>query len=86
MQNKTASNETTTKPQPFITDDALTIPPTTTKTITAFVDYPSDWNTTGSVKPLEKNTETASLLISHSMSTKIDKTVAVRVTNRTDSP
>ena len=31
MQVKTASNETTTKPQPVITDDFLTIPPRTTK-------------------------------------------------------
>ena len=35
MRVKTASSETTTKPQPVITDDALTISPTTTKTITA---------------------------------------------------
>ena len=47
MQVKTASSETTTKPQPVITDEALTIPPTTTKTITAFIDHPSKWNTTG---------------------------------------
>ena len=38
MQVKTASSETTTKPEPVITDDALTIPPTTTKTIKALVD------------------------------------------------
>ena len=31
MQVKTASSETTTKPEPVITDEALTIPPTTTK-------------------------------------------------------
>ena len=31
IQAKTASSETTTKPQPVITDEALTIPPTTTK-------------------------------------------------------
>ena len=86
MQVKTASSETTTKPQPVITDDALTIPATTTKTITAFVDHPSKWNTTGTVTPLEKLTETASLLISHSMSTIIDKIIAVRVTNTTESP
>ena len=86
MQVKTASKETTTKPQPVITDEALTIPPTTTKTIKAFIDYPSKWNTTGTVTPLEKFTETASLLISHSMSTVIDKTIAVRVTNITESP
>ena len=86
MQVKTASSETTTKPQPVITDEALTIPPTTTKTITAFIDHPSKWNTTGTVTPLEKFTETASLLISHSMSTIIDQRIAVRVTNTTESP
>ena len=73
MQVKTASSETITKPQPVITDEALTIPPLTTKTITAFIDHPSKWNITGTVTPLEKFTETASLLIFHSMSTIIDK-------------
>ena len=86
MQVKTASSEKTTRPQPVITDDTLLISPTTTKTITAFVDHPSKWNTTGTVTPLEKFTETASLLISHSMSTIIDKRTAVRVTNTTESP
>ena len=86
MQVKTASSETTTKPQPVITDEALTIPPTTTKTITAFVDHPSKRNTTSTVTPLEKFTETASLLISHSMSKIIDKRKAVRVTEATESP
>ena len=86
MQVETASSETTTKPQPVTTDDALTIPPTTTKTIAAFVDHPSKWNTTGTVTPLEKFTESASLLISHSKSTIIDKRIAVRVTNKTESP
>ena len=86
MQVKTASSETTTKPQPVITDEAPTIPPTTTKTITAFIDHPSKWNTTGTVTPLEKFTEKASLLIFHSMSTIIDKRKAVRVTNKTEPP
>ena len=86
MQVKTASSETTTKPQPVIMDAYLTIPPATTKTVTAFIDHPSKWNTTGTVTPLEKFTETASLLISHSMSTIIDKRIAVRVTNTTESP
>ena len=86
MQVKTTSSETTTKPQPVITDEALTIPPTTTKPITAFIDHPSKWNTTGTLTPLEKFTETASLLISHSMSTIIDKRIAVKVTNTTESP
>ena len=86
MQVRTASSETTTKPQPVITDEALIVPPTTTKTIIAFIDHPSKWNTTGTVTPLEKFTETANLLVSHSMSTIIDKRIAVRVTNTTESP
>ena len=85
MQVKTASSETTTKPQPVITDKALTIPPATTKTITAFIDHPPKWNITGTVTPLEKFMETASLLISQSMSTIIDKKIAIRVTNTTES-
>ena len=86
MQVKTASSETTTKPQPVITDEALTIPPMTTKTITTFIDHPSKRNPTGTVTPLEKFTETANLLISHSMSTIIDKRIAIRVTNTTEPP
>ena len=86
MQVKTASSETTTKSEPVITNESLTIPPTTTKTITAFINHPSKWNTTGTVTPLEKFTETASLLISHSRSTIIDRRIAVRVTNTTESP
>ena len=86
IQVKTASSETTTKPQPVITDEALTIRPMTTKTITAFIDHPLKWDTTGTVTPLEKFTETASLLISHSMSTIIVKRTAVRVTNTMESP
>ena len=73
MQFKTASNETTTEPQPVTIDRALAIPPWTTKTITAFVDHPSEWNAMGTVTPLEKYTETASLLISYSKSTIIEK-------------
>ena len=83
---KTASSETNSKTQPIITDEALIIPPTTTKTITAFVDHPSKWNTTGTVTPLEKFTEIASLLISHSTSTITDKRIAVRLTSTTESP
>ena len=86
MQAKTASSETSTKPQPVIMDQALIIPPAPTKTVTAFIDHPSKWKTTGTVTPLEKFTETASLLISHSMSTIIGKRIAVRVTNTTESP
>ena len=86
MQVKTASSETTTKPQPVNMDEDLTIPTATTKKVTAFIDHPSKWKTTGTVTPLEKFTETASLLISHSMSTIIDKRIAIRVTNTTESP
>ena len=38
------------------------------------------------MKPLEKFTETATLLISHSMSTIIHKRLAVRVNNTMESP
>ena len=76
MQVKTASSAIPIKPQPVIMDEALTIPPATTKIVTAFIDHPSNWKTTGTVTPLEKFTETASLLISHSMSTIIDKRVS----------
>ena len=73
-------------PQVVLTDDALTIPSRTTKTVTAFVDHPSEWNTIGTVTPLERFTEIASLLISHSMSTKSDMKMAVRLTNTTQTP
>ena len=61
MQVKTASSETTNKPEPVIMDEDLTIPPATTKTVTAFIDHPSKWKTTGTVTMLEKFTEIASL-------------------------
>ena len=86
MQVKTASSETTTKPQPVVTDDTLTIPPTTTTTIIVFGDHTSKWNTTGTVTPLEKFTETVSSLIFHSRSTLFDERIAVRVTNTMESP
>ena len=50
-------------------------------------DYTKLWPRSWSLqKPLEKFAETASLLISHSMSTKIHKRIAVRVTSTTESP
>ena len=63
----------------------MTIPPRTTKTVTAFVDNPSEWETTGTMTPLEKFTETTSLLLFHSISTVFDRKVAVRVTNTTET-
>ena len=86
MQVKTAWNETTAIPLSVSTEDTLTMQPWITKTIIAFVEHPSEWNTTGTVTPLEKFTETANLLISHWMSTKVDKIIALRVTNTTESP
>ena len=86
MQVKSALSQTSAKAQVVLIHDSITIPQLTTRTITAFVDHVSEWNTTGTVTPVEKFTETASLIISHSMSTIIDKQIAVRVTNTTESP
>ena len=86
MQVKSALNQTSVKLQVILIHDNITIPQMTTKTITAFVDHTSEWNTTGTVTPVEKFTETASLLISHSMSTIIDRKIVVRVTKTTESP
>ena len=86
MQVKSAVSQTSAKPQVVLIHDSITIPQLTTKTITVFVDHVSEWNTTGTVTPVEKFTETASLLISHSMSTTIDRKIAARVTNTTELP
>ena len=58
----------------------------TTKTITNFVDHLSEWNTTGTVTPVEQIKEATSLIISHSISTIFDLKIAVRVPNTTESP
>ena len=86
MQVENASRQASAKPQLVLIHDSKTIPQMTTKTITAFVDHSSEWNTTGTVTPVEKFTEAASLIISHSMSTIIDRKIAVRVTSTTESP
>ena len=86
MQVKSALHQTSVKSQAVLIHDNTTIPQMTTKTIIAFVDHNSEWNTTGTVTPVEKFTETAGLMISHSMSTKFDRKIAVRVTNTTESP
>ena len=86
MQVKSTSSHASAKPQPVLIHDSITLPQMTTKTITAFVDHSSEWNTTGTVTPVEKFTEAASLIISHSMSTTFDRKIAVRVTNTTESP
>ena len=86
MQLKSASSGTSPKTQAVLIRDSITVPPMTTITITAFVGPSSERNTTGTVTPVEKITEAASLIISHSISTVIDKKIAVRVTYTTKSP
>ena len=86
MQVTSALTQTSAKPQAFLIHDSITIPQQTTKTITAFVDHVSECNTTGTVTPVEKFTETASPIISHSMSTITDRKIAVKVTKTTDLP
>ena len=85
MQAKSALNQTSAKPQVVLIHDSIKILQLTTETITAFVDHVSEWNTTGTVTPVETFTEAASLIISHSMSTIIDRKLAVRVTSTTES-
>ena len=85
MQVKSASGQASAKPPAVLIYDSITIPQMTTKTITAFVDHISEWNTTGTVTPVENFTEAASLKISHSMSTIIDRKI-VKVTNTKESP
>ena len=79
---KSGLNQTSAKPQAVLIHDSITIPQMTTKTITAFVDHLSEWNTTGTVTPVEKFTETASLITSHLISAIFDRKVAVRVTTQ----
>ena len=62
MQVKIALSQTSAKPQVVLIHDSITIPQMTTKTITTFVDHVSEWNTTGTVTPVEKFTETAILI------------------------
>ena len=86
MQVKSALSQTSAKPQTVLISDSITIPQMTTKTSTAFVDHLSEWNTTGTVTPVGKFTEAASLILSNSMSTINDRKILVRVTDTTESP
>ena len=61
-----AASETTARPQVVINDEALKIPPDTTKTITASGDHPSELKTTDILTPVATFTEIATLLISAS--------------------
>ena len=87
MQVKATSKfSANAKPQVILTNDDLTDSSRTTKTITAFVDHPSECNTTGTVTPLEKFTERANSLMFFSISTILDRKVAVRATSTTETP
>ena len=72
MQVKSASSQASAKPQAVFIHDSITIPQMTKK-ITAFVDHLSESKTTGTVTPVEKFTEAANLIISHSMSQKTER-------------
>ena len=49
MQVKSALSQTSAKPQAVLIRNSIALPQMTTKTITAFVDHLSEWNTTGTV-------------------------------------
>ena len=83
MQAKNSASEARANSQTVLTHKNTQIPPMKTKTNRLFVDYPSEWHTIGTVTPVEKFTEASSLLISHSVSTIIDKKIAIRITNAT---
>ena len=85
MQVNSALSQKSAKSQAVLIYDSITIPQMTTKTITAFVDHLSEWNTTGTVTPVENFRETASFERSLSMATIIDRKIAVRVTNTTNT-
>ena len=85
-QAKNAAIETSAKPRLFLIQDNTKVPTMTTKTITALFDHPSEWHTTGTVRPVGKFTEEASQQKSLSLSTIIFKNTAVRITNTTESP
>ena len=86
MKVKSVSSGTRAKPQAVLIHGSITVPPMTTKTITAFVNHLSEWITTATVTPLEKITEASNLIKSKPISTTIDRKKGVRVTNTTESP
>ena len=54
MQVKSASSQTSAKPQPVLIHDSITIPQMTRETITAFVDHSSEWNKNRHRDPIGK--------------------------------
>ena len=67
IQVKSASNKTSAILQAVLVHVSKTVPPMTTRTITAFVDHSLERNTLGTVTPVEKFTKAASLIKSHSI-------------------
>ena len=63
MHVKSASSQTSVKPQAVVIHDGITIPQITTKAITAFVDHISECNTTDTVTPEENVTEAVYILL-----------------------
>ena len=86
MQVKSALSQTSAKPQAVFIHASKTIPQMTRKNNHSIcwsfigMEYNRNRNSSG------KFTETASLIISHSILSVIDRKVAVRVTNTTESP
>ena len=76
MQVKSAARETSDKSQPLLFHNNITVPLMTTKTLTAFLDYPSEWHTTCNLTPVGKFVQ----------ATKSDKKIAVRVINTMEKP
>ena len=85
MQFEGSCEQTSSKLQSVLTGDTLTTSSRTAKTSTTFADHPSETVTTGTVSPLQKNKETESLLIPHSLRTLISKDMADRKFNTTKS-
>ena len=56
MQIKSALSQTSAKQQTVQIHDSITKPQMTTRTITAFVDHLSEWNTRGTLTPEENFT------------------------------
>ena len=86
MQVRIASSRTSAKPPAVLLHDNIIVPPKRKETITVFVDHLSEWNTTGTVTQVEKFAEAASLIISPSLATVIDRKIAIGVTNTTELP
>ena len=83
MQVESAASEMSAKPQSVVFHDSMTVSTVTTRTAT--FDHISERKTTGTVTRPGKFTKVACLLTSPPMSTIIDKTTTVRVTNSSES-